>query len=205
MKRILLGIALFILFIVAFTFDLFPLLIIAILILGSMELSKILKFKPAIVFAYWLIFVFSMILAIINFKHNAIVLFFGILVIVATDSFAYLIGKLFGKHHFSKISPNKTIEGLLAGVFGSILLMNIIIFILPEVGNFLNNNNLSINYNIVIILISILAIIGDLVESYVKRCVNIKDTSNILGQHGGVLDRIDSWIFVMILISVLYC
>ncbi len=109
-----------------------------------------------------------------------------------TDIFAYLIGKNFGKHKFSKISPNKSIEGCIGGTIGGILLVVGYTFILNQYFD------MNINYLIISIIgliLSIIGQIGDFSASSIKRYSEIKDFSNLIPGHGGMLDRIDSVIF----------
>lgn len=110
-----------------------------------------------------------------------------------TDSVAYIVGKKFGKHKFSKVSPNKTIEGCVGGVIGAV--------ILSCLGAFVMNNNfgLEISYVTIIILSAILSLIGqvgDFSASVIKRSFEIKDFSELFPGHGGMLDRIDSVMFI---------
>lgn len=107
-----------------------------------------------------------------------------------TDTFAYLGGILFGKHKLiEQISPKKTIEGAVAGVIGSCSLAIL-------VNLFIGITN---SFTILILAIfgSIIAQIGDLCFSKLKRIVGIKDFGNIFVGHGGVLDRFDSVIFLI--------
>jgi len=125
-------------------------------------------------------------------------LFYMILVIVcfswATDIFAYLVGICIGKHKFSpKISPKKTIEGSLGGVFFSILITIIALLIYKNITNCSINFPLAVLYAL---LCSFVGQIGDLSFSYIKRSYDIKDFGNLLPGHGGVLDRLDSLIFI---------
>ncbi len=110
-----------------------------------------------------------------------------------TDVSAYEVGKTIGKHHFTEISPNKTIEGCIGGVIGSVI--GILLYTL-----FLNKYvNFEMNYFIAAgagIFLSIIGQIGDLAASAIKRYVGIKDFSNLIPGHGGMLDRIDSLIFI---------
>ena len=110
-----------------------------------------------------------------------------------TDIFAYIIGKRLGKHKFSKISPNKSIEGCIAGTIGSVLLMLIYTFVC----NTYLGMNFHYGYIIIIgIVLSLVGQIGDFAASSIKRYTGIKDFSNLIPGHGGMLDRIDSVIFI---------
>ena len=98
------------------------------------------------------------------------------------DTFAYVIGSKFGANFIvKKISPNKTLEGLIGGMIGSII-FGLMIGHLFEI-NFLA---------LIFALGGFLAFIGDLLISYFKRQSGVKDTGSILPGHGGILDRIDS-------------
>ena len=114
--------------------------------------------------------------------------------IVASDIGSYFIGKSFGKRSLSPISPSKTIEGLIGGITCSILLAIFFAFLL--------NWNYPLLFGILYgILISLMALVGDLIESMMKRDAKIKDSGTFLPGHGGILDRIDSYIFTP---SVIY-
>ena len=114
--------------------------------------------------------------------------------IVASDIGSYFIGKSFGKRSLSPISPSKTIEGLIGGILCSVLLSIFFASLL----NWENPFIVGILYGI---LISFLALVGDLIEPMMKRDAKIKDSGTFLPGHGGILDRIDSYIFTP---SVLY-
>ena len=106
------------------------------------------------------------------------------------DSFAYFVGKFFGKKKlFERISPKKTWEGEIGGIIGAILFS---IFFKIQFLNFLEMSDVII----IAILCSIFGTFGDLFESMLKRNCEIKDSSKLLFGHGGVLDRFDSLIFV---------
>lgn len=112
-----------------------------------------------------------------------------------TDVVAYFVGKLFGKHKFSKVSPNKSIEGCIGGTIGAVIVGLIYTII---VNNYFNIGS-NISYPIIAIIafgLSIIGQIGDFAASSIKRYVNIKDFSNLIPGHGGMLDRIDSVIFI---------
>ena len=110
-----------------------------------------------------------------------------------TDTFAYFTGMKFGKHKFSKISPKKSIEGCIGGVIGSTILM--VIFTI-----FVNKYtviNIPYWYAILMgIILSILSQVGDFSASAIKRTAGIKDFGKMFPGHGGMLDRIDSLIFI---------
>ncbi len=107
------------------------------------------------------------------------------------DSFAYLIGSTFGKHRLvPKISPAKSWEGFLAGVCGSVIVWLCCMFI----------PGIDLKWHIALIggvACGVVGVIGDLVESRIKRSCGVKDAGTMIPGHGGMLDRIDSQIFVM--------
>ena len=138
---------------------------------------------------------FIMCLSLIYGMQNGKILIWYVLFAAwGTDMFAYFIGKKFGKHKLkNSVSPNKSIEGCIAGTFGSIILV---------VGyNAVINNvfNIEISYifaALYAIVMSIIGQIGDLAASSIKRYNEIKDFSNLIPGHGGMLDRFDSVIFI---------
>lgn len=127
---------------------------------------------------------------IINFRITSVSLCIYIFLLSSiTDTFAYIGGSLIGKHKLTEISPKKTWEGSIVGtVMGSIFSIMYYITVV--------NNLPLIPVIIMSILLTILSQIGDLVFSDIKRYFNIKDYSNIIPGHGGILDRFDSIIFV---------
>ncbi|MBH37555.1 hypothetical protein CL658_00795 [bacterium] len=109
-----------------------------------------------------------------------------VVVISLVDSSAYFTGKLIGKTKLSELSPKKTFEGFFGGIISGCIIGLVSIIIL----------NLKIStYFPLVILITLMAPIGDLYESMIKRSFNIKNSSNLLPGHGGIFDRIDSYIF----------
>ena len=110
-----------------------------------------------------------------------------------TDIFAYVFGKRFGKHKFSKVSPNKSIEGCIAGTIAAILLVLIYTYVINTYYAF------NISYfliGIVGLVLSLIGQIGDFAASSIKRYVDIKDFGTLLPGHGGMIDRIDSVLFI---------
>lgn len=137
---------------------------------------------------------FMMFVAFINGMENGkILIWYAILAAWGTDIFAYFIGKHFGKHKFSKVSPKKSIEGCIGGTIGAILLMLVYTYVA--------NTYWGMNYSYLYIagiglILSLVGQIGDFAASSIKRFVDIKDFSNLIPGHGGMLDRIDSLIFL---------
>ena len=110
-----------------------------------------------------------------------------------TDTFAYMVGMKFGKHKFTSISPKKSIEGCIGGVVGAIIVSLIYTYFINKFGN------LNISYLVIIVIsaaLSILAQLGDLSASSIKRYVGVKDFGKLIPGHGGMLDRIDSILFI---------
>ena len=126
-------------------------------------------------------------------KDGKILIWYAILAAWGTDIFAYFIGKNFGKHKFSKVSPKKSIEGCIGGTIGAVVLMLIYTYIA--------NTYWGMDYSYLYItgigiILSLVGQIGDFAASSIKRFVDIKDFSNLIPGHGGMLDRIDSLIFL---------
>jgi phosphatidate cytidylyltransferase len=118
-------------------------------------------------------------------------LFYALLVIWATDTGAYFVGRSIGKRKlWPEISPNKTIEGSIGGI-----LLALIVGILFQITFPISDSFLAVM--IITVLVSIFGQIGDLVESALKRHYQVKDSGTILPGHGGILDRFDSLLFVL--------
>ena len=129
-----------------------------------------------------------------SMENGKILIWYVFFAAWGTDTLAYLIGKNFGKHKFTEVSPKKTVEGCLGGIVGSILFCLIYTVICN------NFWNLEISYTYILgisIFLSVISQIGDLAASSVKRYCEIKDYSNLIPGHGGILDRIDSVIFIL--------
>lgn len=105
-----------------------------------------------------------------------------------SDTGAYIIGSLVGKHKLSrKISPNKSWEGLIGGI----MLTVIAAYCMSSYTGILYH----LHWMIIGLIIAVVGTLGDLFESMIKRSVDVKDSGNILPGHGGVLDRFDSTLF----------
>lgn len=129
--------------------------------------------------------------------YNPWMLFGIILLIWSNDTFAYLGGSFFGKRKLmERISPGKTIEGTAIGIGLTIGLSTLLPNLLPV--------QPPVHWVLLGIAVPVLATVGDLIESLLKRSAGIKDSGTILPGHGGVLDRFDSLILVSPVVAVLF-
>jgi len=123
-----------------------------------------------------------------SFPDALKITFIAMACIWAADIGAYLVGKNFGKMKLSPISPKKTVEGSLFGISGSILVGVLGAW-------FLHWSHWLILGIILGLLIGIVSLLGDLMESMIKRDAGVKDSGDLIPGHGGILDRTDSYIF----------
>ena len=119
----------------------------------------------------------------------------GIVAVVGSvflcDTAAYFIGSLYGKHRFSTISPNKTVEGAVAGFATALFAFSVCWF-------FLGNDNYPRFLGIIMgLFVGVSAQAGDLFVSLMKRYFKVKNASEILSGHGGILDRFGSVFFAV--------
>ncbi|MBQ8845396.1 MAG: phosphatidate cytidylyltransferase [Clostridia bacterium] len=125
-----------------------------------------------------------------------------------TDTFAMLTGSLIGgKKLCPKISPNKTISGSVGGTMWCILLSVVIYLFFTAFDSFADITNIIPiwQYIIVVLVCSVISQLGDLFESIMKRKAGVKDSGRFLPGHGGILDRIDSYIFVAPIVFFAFC
>jgi phosphatidate cytidylyltransferase len=129
----------------------------------------------------------------------------GLFILIWTnDTFAYLVGKSIGKHKlYERISPKKTIEGFLGGVAFAIFAGYLIskLYIKPN-PNFSDTSILI--WTMIALIVGVFGTIGDLIESKFKRIAEVKDSGKIMPGHGGILDRLDSVIFVAPIVYLFY-
>lgn len=135
----------------------------------------------------------SFIAKIRGLEKGRYLVWFAIIAAWGTDTFAYIIGKRFGKHKFSEVSPKKSIEGCVAGIIGAVVIALIYTYAINSINGF---NYSYIYITIFTIILSIIGQIGDFAASSIKRYVDVKDYSNLIPGHGGMLDRIDSLMFL---------
>jgi phosphatidate cytidylyltransferase len=131
---------------------------------------------------------------IMLFTENRMLFIYVLLVSMMTDIFALFGGKLIGKHKFTKISPNKTIEGCISGLVFATIVGTFFY------ATFFNYSNIALIIGITMFL-SVIGQIGDLFFSLIKREYDIKDFSNLIPGHGGILDRLDNLIFTVMIFS----
>ncbi|MGA9637516.1 phosphatidate cytidylyltransferase [Flavobacterium sp.] len=132
--------------------------------------------------------------------YNPKILISIFILIWTNDSFAYIVGKSIGKTKlFERISPKKTIEGFLGGVFFAVIASYIIAKYYIQIAEV----NLYI-WIVIALIVGVFGTIGDLIESKFKRIAAVKDSGKIMPGHGGVLDRLDSVIFVAPIVFLFY-
>ena len=118
-----------------------------------------------------------------------------VVIVSLCDIGAYYGGKTFGKRQFSPTSPNKTLEGVFSGIGLATIVGAIVIASSSEI--------LFIPALLITLLASTAAVFGDLFESYLKREAGVKDSGDIIPGHGGVLDRVDGYLFAAVMLSIL--
>lgn len=146
---------------------------VSVTLMGIFYVALLIGFQPAIHVGY----------------HGKYWLLFLYFVIWASDTGAYYIGTAFGKHRlYEKISPKKSVEGLIGGVAASMLAALLCSFwLLPGLGS-----GEAMGLGAVLALVGT---VGDLAESLIKRSVGVKDSGALIPGHGGILDRMDSLLF----------
>lgn len=148
------------------------------------------------------IFITKISFGINNYNPKIII---GLFILIWTnDTFAYIIGKSTGKHKlFEKISPKKTVEGFFGGLIFAIFAGYLISSYLIKPSTQFSNKSMLI-WMIIAAIVGLIGTVGDLIESKFKRIAGVKDSGKIMPGHGGVLDRLDSVIFVAPFIFLFY-
>ena len=178
----------------------------AVLILGNFEVFSVFKRKISIIVLD--IILVTSLLCIYHLRIDTVssyvLLLWVIILTISSDIGGYVFGKIFKWKKLTKISPNKTLSGVLGSFIfslGSVFLLGFI------VKSFIGMDSEIFNkpkYYFLALLFSLIAQLGDLCISYFKRLEKIKDTGKILPGHGGIFDRIDGLMFVVILAYILY-
>lgn len=156
--------------------------------------------KPvlAIIGLLLLTFTWLAIALIVHQPQGQWLLLLAVGIVALADIGGYATGNLFGKHKLAPvISPGKTWEGFFGGLFCQLLLVIVLMFFLPVTVSLLT-------LLLLIVPVSLYSVLGDLFESMLKRHQGVKDSSQILPGHGGVLDRIDGLMAALPLFILLY-
>lgn len=177
-----------------FKFSLY-LLIIGAFTLVVLEYSKrsVQDIYITVVGSLFVVFLISHILKVYDLYYGNLLIWLIFLSAWSTDTFAFFFGKKFGKHKITSISPNKTVEGSIAGLIASIIIITIYGYILQT---YYNISFPIYHYIAMGTLCGILAQFGDLSASLLKRSANVKDFGNFMPGHGGFIDRFDSILFI---------
>lgn len=133
-------------------------------------------------------FVFITSIPFINGNYHPKIIIGIFILIWTSDSFAYIVGSSIGKTKlYEKISPNKTVEGVIGGLIASL----VIAYFMSKYITILT----TLSWVIIALIVVVFGVLGDLTESKFKREAKVKDSSNFIPGHGGFLDRLDSIIF----------
>ena len=179
--------------------------LLAIFLIGNYELFSVFN-KKKIILSLDLLLILSLFSIFYLADHNEVsfyLLLWIIILVICSDIGGYIFGTIFKWKKITKISPNKTFSG----VIGSFVFSLFSVFIANVI--FFKDENFSIDFLepkffFLSIIFSLTAQIGDLTISYFKRIEKIKDTGKILPGHGGIFDRIDGLMFVVILTFLFY-
>ena len=166
-------------------------------VLAGLAYASAVAFDKDISWKNFLPFIYptaGMLFILTMYQEYGVMSLLWLLVVVAmTDVGAYAVGKSIGKTKFSETSPNKTMEGVVGGIVVATLS-----------GMFIGLGIVDLGISLVIsFMVSVSSIFGDLFESSLKRAADVKDSGSLLPGHGGVLDRIDGYLFGAIIMLVL--
>ena len=186
-------------------------------VISYQKASGLAMFSGIVIFCFYSFIRLKEMLPVEEYGYDAI--FFILLILCFAwggDTAAYFAGRTFGKHKLAPIvSPHKTLEGAIGGIFGSVLVgvvLTLVYSFLSASHNVITIQVQPRHYAILVVMgaiASVLGILGDLFASSVKRQVGIKDYGTIFPGHGGILDRFDSVMFIapfvtMVITAVFY-
>lgn len=178
----------FLMTVLGFSFDL-PFIILAVMALGCFAMGYMAKGLFAAIFTSILVICLISLSLLLLFEEAPLILLSLALIIGAGDIGAYLVGRRLGGRKLAPlISPKKTVSGALGGLVASMIVG---LAVAPHIAP-LNPNPL-----IAAMIIGVIGQIGDLYESYFKRKLDVKDSSDLIPGHGGFLDRFDGYLFVI--------
>jgi phosphatidate cytidylyltransferase len=148
------------------------------------------------------IFITKISFGVVDYNPKIII---GLFILIWTnDTFAYIVGKSIGKHKlFEKISPKKTVEGFIGGITFAIVAGYLISKYYIKASLQFSDKSILI-WTIIAVIVGVMGTIGDLIESKFKRIAGVKDSGKIMPGHGGILDRLDSVIFVAPFVFLFY-
>lgn len=162
-----------------------------IVLAGFVALKKTVDIRITLPFVYPLM---PMLYLVSLYNEFGIASFVWLLVVVvASDGGAYIFGKIWGKTPFSPTSPNKTLEGVVGGVTTAVIFGSLAGIALDL--SFIATISISL-------AVSVASVFGDLFESYLKREAGVKDSGNIFPGHGGMLDRVDGYLFAGVVLTL---
>lgn len=179
--------------------------LLSIFLVGNYEILSVFKKKKYILFLE--IILLSFLIAIYNLvkinTESFYILLWILILVICSDVGGYIFGKIFQWKKLTKISPKKTLSGSLGSFLLSLLSLpitqSIIIFSEMYLINFLQ-----IKFLILSLFFSFIAQLGDIIISYIKRAEGIKDSGKSLPGHGGIFDRIDGLVFVVIIAYIIF-
>ena len=163
-----------------------PILMFTLLVISQKDFIK--RSTSAVFITFYLAVLGGFILLLANHPDGATRIFALVALIACNDTFAYIAGVLIGKHKIApSISPKKSWEGLIGGAIAAVIGGSVIFHYLFETAWFVGA--------LIGVMTVVTATCGDLIESAIKRDLAIKDMSNLLPGHGGIMDRLDSALF----------